>query len=205
MFSGQMVSKPIIYPDDMALGKKHTKHLRILVRRSKLLREMLKEGIVAEIGVDEGDFSDRIIKISRPRKLHLIDSWGSNRYNHTKESSVRTRFNQEIVSGKVIIDKGDSLERLSKFNDGYFDWVYLDTTHKLQQTTSELELSRSKVKQGGVIAGHDFCRGITSSGDEYGVIEAVHGFCKKYDWEMLYLTSETSGRWSYALREGGST
>src|SRR5688572_18339428 len=44
-------------------------------RRQLLLQRMPVDGICAEIGVWEGDFSHQIIEVTRPRRLHLIDPW----------------------------------------------------------------------------------------------------------------------------------
>lgn len=44
-------------------------------RRRQLLRLLPKESIGAEIGVWKGDFSEEILRLVRPRELHLIDPW----------------------------------------------------------------------------------------------------------------------------------
>ncbi|MGH7917596.1 MAG: hypothetical protein ACREQE_09015, partial [Candidatus Binataceae bacterium] len=43
--------------------------------RTILLRQLPRGAVCAEIGVLEGDFSERIIALTRPRRLHLIDPW----------------------------------------------------------------------------------------------------------------------------------
>ena len=40
-----------------------------------LLRRMPENGVCVEIGVWKGDFSDRILRLTRPRELYLIDPW----------------------------------------------------------------------------------------------------------------------------------
>jgi hypothetical protein len=58
------------------------------------------------------------------------------------------------------------------------------------------------VKDGGIIAGHDYTRyGGKYGMERYGVVEAVNAFCLKYDWEMIYLTHECHRHLSYALRK----
>ena len=42
------------------------------------------------------------------------------------------------------------------FADDYFDCLYVDGLHTNIQVKMDLELYVSKVKQGGIIAGHDY-------------------------------------------------
>lgn len=56
------------------------------------------------------------------------------------------------------------------------------------------------MKKGGIIAGHDFIVGEIDVPWKYGVIEAVYEFCKKYNWEIIYLTMERGISPSFAIR-----
>jgi hypothetical protein len=178
----------------------HIKNARLLPTREKLLDVLPKNGIVAELGVDEGDFSESILSINKPEKLHLIDFWGTNRYNQNKRQKVENRFSENIESKKVEINIGLSTEVVGNFEDNYFDWIYIDTTHMYKTTIEELEAYRTKVKKNGIIAGHDFIMGNWNGLVRYGVIEAVHEFCVKYKWEIIYLTTELHTSSSFAIR-----
>jgi hypothetical protein len=57
------------------LEHRHLEHARLLANRSELLTRMPQGGVVAEIGVDEGEFSAQILAATRPATLHLIDLW----------------------------------------------------------------------------------------------------------------------------------
>jgi predicted O-methyltransferase YrrM len=113
---------------------------------------------------------------------------------------VEGRFREEIAAGKVVIDLGLSTDALPKFPDATFDWVYIDTDHGYPITAAELEIARTKVKPGGIIAGHDYVTGNWDGGIRYGVVEAVHEFCVKHDWELILLTHETDRHLSFAIR-----
>lgn len=176
------------------------KNTKLLLNREKLLEHLPKKGIVAELGVDEGNFSELILKKCKPEKLHLIDIWASEIYNDTKRKYVEKRFDPEIRSGMVEINLGYSTEIGVKFKDNYFDWIYIDTNHSYETTIRELEIWRLKVKEGGIIAGHDFIVGYWDGMIRYGVIEAVYQFCSKYHWELLYLTMEVDTHPSFAIK-----
>lgn len=182
------------------LEPKHIANLRIVLDRDAFLEALPKGGVVAEAGVDHGDFSARILKITQPRKLHLIDVWHSKRYHGGLQGFVRERFADEITNGRVQIDLGLSTSVLPRYPDHYFDWIYIDTDHGYRVTADELSIARTKVKPGGIIAGHDYITSNWDGGVRYGVVEAVHEFCVRHGWELILLTHETDRHLSFAIR-----
>lgn len=126
--------------------------------------------------------------------------WGTRRYSQRKLDGVTKRFEHRITDGSIEVHRKSSLDAASIFDDGLFDWVYIDTTHAYALTSAELRAYASKVKPGGYIAGHDYAMGNWSKVLRYGVIEAVHEFCVERDWEIVYLTAETIENPSFALR-----
>ena len=187
--------------NQIKLQQKHVNNLKVVLDREALIKLLPKDGIVAELGVDEGDFSSKILTLSNPKKLYLIDAWGSQRYNEYKMRKVEERFKDYINSGRVIIRRGLSDAILNTFEDAFFDWAYIDTAHSYKLTQKELELCRLKVKDGGIISGHDYCMGNIDKALHYGVVQAVNEFCAKYDWEYIFLTHETDRKLSFAIRK----
>ena len=183
------------------LEPKHIANARLLTDREAMLMLLPRNSVVAELGVDEGSFSQRILEICEPAKLHLVDAWRTERYNDTKKLSVHKRFEKEISEGVVEIEIGLSTEVGTSFQNGYFDWVYIDTDHSYPTTLAELELYQSKVKPGGILAGHDYIIGNWDGLVRYGVQEAVYEFCVKHNWEILYVTSEVHDHPSFAIRQ----
>lgn len=183
------------------LEEKHIRNLKVLVDRGVLLDLLPKHAVVAEVGVDRGVFTEQILLRTQPAKLHLVDTWGTDRFNDTLMQGVQEKFKDQFAAGTLQINRGLSTEVLPTFADAYFDWLYIDTDHRYSTTRDELALAENKVKPGGVIAGHDYILGNWGSGMRYGVIEAVREFCLKRDWEMIYQTCEARGRLSYALRK----
>ena len=65
---------------------------------------------------------------------------------------------------------------------------------------TDLLLSKDKVKDDGYIMGHDFINYDYINKFDYGVKQAVHDFLHNYDYEMVYLTLDWNGYYSYCLK-----
>lgn len=183
------------------IGYEYLQHGKLLATREQLLSQLPQHGVVAELGVDHGDFSKKILKINQPAKLHLVDVWKSERYPEHLFHEVSQKFQEEIQEGKVIINRGLSTEVVNLFEDNYFDWIYIDTAHSYAVTKAELTSYLPKMKKGGIIAGHDFIVGEIDVPWKYGVIEAVYEFCVEQGWEIIYLTMERGISPSFAIKK----
>ena len=95
----------------------HLEHLVSLKDREEMLRRLPKQGIVAEIGVNEGDFSEEIISICQPKKMVLIDVWASKRYHGGLFEKVKSRFAHQIKSQQVEIIRDLSFGAIAQCPD----------------------------------------------------------------------------------------
>lgn len=173
---------------------------KLLVDRFELLKRLPKNSIGAELGVDEGNFTKSILDIVEPKKLYLVDVWASARYNVNKKKYVNLRFMKEFKSGQIQERIGYSTEISDSFSDSLFDWIYIDTAHTYQITYSELKKYAPKVKDDGIILGHDFVRRNRRGTVRYGVIEAVYKFCMEENWKIVYITCENQGNPSFGIK-----
>jgi len=185
----------------MELTRRHIEDTKLVPNRKVLLEHFPKNAVVAEVGVDEGRYSEKILAITAPRILHLIDPWESERYGERKMKIVGDKFKNQIDSGQVVVHRGRCVDVLRGFADGCLDWVYLDASHRYQETLEELELCRLKVKGEGLIAGHDYTAGNVERAIRYGVVEAVNEICNNYGYRLAYLTNESRRYLSFALRK----
>ena len=184
------------------LGPEHISNLKVLPSRAALLEVLPKCGIVAEVGVAEGDFSQSILQICCPSELHLIDYWGSTipKYGTTGHHLVSEKFETEISDGKVVMHRGWSWEELNKLPDETFDWIYIDANHSYESVRKDLLAARPKLKPQGIISGHDYVKWSSQTG-RFGVVEAVNEFCITFNYEMIYLTLQRDMHLSYAIRQ----
>lgn len=183
------------------LSQMHIQNLKVVLNRDELLKLMPKNGVITEIGVNVGSFTEKLLEYTQPLKIHLVDLWGSERYPEEKYSIVLNKFSEQIKEDKIEIHRGFSTTVLKDFPNEYFDWVYLDSDHGYRTTYDELIILKDKIKQGGVIAGHDYCRFASKGNARFGVVEAVNKFCVEYDYELFYLTAETHRHLSFAIRK----
>ena len=161
--------------------------------RLKLLSQMPKNSICAEIGVWKGEFSELILNTIFPKKLHLIDPWefqsefsermyGGAVSKNQKDmdliyEDVKERFNNY---SNIIFNRGKSEKVLNEFENKYFDWVYIDGNHYYEYVLKDLQLSLLKVKSSGFIAGDDYTWGKNKG---FPVKMAVQNFIKEKNLE----------------------
>jgi hypothetical protein len=186
-------------PPHVALSEYHVRDCRVLPNRNALLENLPKGGVAAEIGVATGDFAADVLRTNKPALLHLIDAWDRPRYRAVR-TFVESRFSEQIGAANVRVHVGLSTQVLESFEDGYFDWVYVDTDHSYETTLSELTICNRKLKPDGRLAGHDFSKGNPVRCLPYGVIDACHEFCVRDNWAYEYLTLDNDGDFSFCLK-----
>ncbi|GAG22015.1 unnamed protein product [marine sediment metagenome] len=167
-----------------------------LTDRRSLMASLPKGGIGAEIGVSEGLFSEVLLKVCKPRRLHLIDPWtfitsdalrndASNVCQEGQESRY-TQVRQRLgVKREVEILREYSLVAVQTFGDGYFDWIYVDADHT--QAGVDAEAWWPKVKSGGWLTGHDY----TMAGEHITVKAQIDEFVARHGLELFVTRGDT--------------
>lgn len=156
---------------------------RVYYRRNQdrtfLLKKMPKNSICTEIGVRQGKFSLEIIKYVKPKKLFLIDSWGSDEayYDPKNYDEVITKFGN---NKSVEIIKSKSSKASKQFPDSFFDWIYIDADHTYNAVKTDLESFFNTVKNYGFITGDNYD---TKNYPE--LVRAVDEFINKYPMKKI--------------------
>ena len=158
--------------------------------RLTVLEMIPRKAVGAEVGVFKGDFSAELLQRTSPERLYLIDPWLSvddelhraSLYAAAIRSQadmdqihagVMSRFAEQISVGRVVMRRGPSASVLAEMPDQSLDWIYIDGDHSYQNVITDLRLSFTKVKPGGLICGDDYMVGGWWTD---GVIRAVHDF-----------------------------
>ena len=129
----------------------------------------------AEIGVAYGGHAEAILKNTDVEKLYLVDPYhpdwvgtdgytlpngdhfGQHEYeelylhalHRTNKYQGRTKFIRDTShAGSTIVDQD--------LGEGYLDFVFIDAKHTYDDLMADLKLWAPLVKEGGIVAGHDF-------------------------------------------------
>ena len=142
-----------------------------------------KEG--AEIGVEQGEFSNNIINTIKGVKLHCVDAWTT--YPDSRLTADRQKSNYDktlnrlssfIKNGRCVIHKEFSDKASEKFSDGSLDFVFIDGMHTFDGCVMDLIKWCRKVKRGGMVAVHDYCpmnrNGVVKAVDAYTYCHMIH-------------------------------
>ena len=124
----------------------------------RIAKELPNDCKVLECGVANGDsalfLAQKLHDYGKNFKLYMVDSMDYGKY-----IQICTIYENIIKSGlgaNIEVVPFESLEAAEKFNDGYFDFVYIDSSHEYHSTKKEISAWYKKVKDEGILAGHDY-------------------------------------------------
>lgn len=153
-----------------------------------LLKQLNLPLVVAEVGVAEGRLSLEFLT-SGVEKLYLIDAWetleqrgdggNSKEWHNTNYDGMISRINP--FKTKVTILRGLSYKMSEEIKDDELSMVYIDADHSYEGVKRDLNAFYSKVRSGGIIAGHDYTNTC------YGVFQAVQEFCKQNNYTPILI------------------
>ena len=202
-------------PVEETLSDRHLRNLKAFPSRRAMIETFPRNGVVVEVGVAAGAFSQEIWDATQPSRLHLIDLWrtgsrasgkaisggkAKNRQSRLNDlDRVKDRFAQQIEDGNVRIHQGLSWDMILELEDESVDWTYIDAAHDYESVKKDLHAILPKIRPNGIISGHDYVRW-GRFGYKGGVIEAVHSFCRDNDFEFIGLTFDSKYPPSYAIR-----
>lgn len=153
---------------------------RVVAHRDRLLELLPKNGKVAEIGVEYGRFSKKIITMNQPREYVGFDIDFS-------------KIDPEIASSpacQVTLRQGESARLLEDYPDGHFDWIYIDGDHSYEGVKADIAVAKRKVRSGGYLVFNDFAHIVWASYSTFGVHRAVTEFLLDEKWPLRYWAYE---------------
>jgi hypothetical protein len=162
--------------------------------RNEMIDHLPRGLKMAELGVFKGEFSEVLLK-TRPSCLHLIDIFEGQTTSGDKDgNNVQTVQLEDVYKDltnkfkeyhHIKLLKGYADKVLLTYEDNFFDFVYIDTSHLYEETKMELEICFKKVKSGGLISGHDYNPHTTP-----GVVQAVNEFCAEHGLKIIAVTRD---------------
>ena len=164
--------------------------MEIAYGRKFLLEKMPRNSVCAEIGVSQGLFSEQILEVVEPKKLHLIDPW-AHEPHASNYDLVCEKFKDQIESGQVEVHRSKSQFLYDHFPDKYFDWIYVDGSHNYKSVRRDLDLYYPKVKMYGFVTGDDY-RLVEK---RKGLRDAVAEIAEKYFMRLLLIKNNQYILW----------
>jgi predicted O-methyltransferase YrrM len=96
-------------------------------------------------------------------KLYCVDPWQDYEdypeYKNEQQTIYNRFLNNIEISGekqKIIVQRGFSNVELPKFEDEYFDIIYIDGNHEPEYVLEDAVLSFRKLKKGGILIFDDY-------------------------------------------------
>lgn len=131
----------------------------------KLILKIPDRGTMAEIGVWQGRSLCSIanIIIQKSLRVYAIDNFKGSKSAadivHDCDGNLRQVFKNNIsshgLSDNIKIIEGDSQAIPIKIRR-LFDLVFIDADHSPKSVCADIRTWQSKIKNGGIIAGHDY-------------------------------------------------
>jgi predicted O-methyltransferase YrrM len=155
----------------------------------------------AEIGVAQGKYSTALCENIPGLKLYCVDVW--DRYDGYKEYTDRIdryylEAQERLNSYNAVFVKKFSMDAVKDFEYNSLDFVYIDAAHDFKNVADDVCEWTKRVKVGGIVYGHDYCRWKHET-DKYivDVKDVVQAYCYAKDvnpWFVLGPTEKIEGQ-----------
>lgn len=193
------------------------RHARLLPDRLDILPLLPKGGVVVEVGVGFGHFSEWLIELCAPRRFIAIDlfelhrlprMWGRRMEEWLGGKDHYTfyceKFRPLIEAGRMEVIRADSAEALASLPENSVDVLYLDADHTYEAVRRDLAAAAPRIRPEGVLIANDYTMvEVGLSHAPYGVIHAVNEFMIAENWEMIYFAFQSHMYCDVALRRAG--
>lgn len=141
----------------------------------------------AEIGVEQGVFSETLLNAHPTMTLHCVDAWQSHKAyrDHVSQEKLDEFYRStqdRLAPYKAVLHRGFSVDVAQTFPNASLDFVYIDANHDLPHTIADMAAWTPKLRKGGILCGHDYIRRKTQSprSSPHHVPEAVHAWTAAY-------------------------
>lgn len=174
------------------LPQKYLANCILVSDRTELLKRLPRQGVVAEIGTQRGDFAKVILEICEPREFRIFDL--------SFHDFDRTFFDAVISRRQVILHEGDSSTEMAKLPDALFDWIYIDGDHTFEGVVRDVREAKRLIKPNGFLVFNDYTNYSFLERMQYGVMRAVNDLCLDDDFEIAIFALSALGYHDVALR-----
>jgi len=181
-----------------ALTEKEVAGARLFADRASLIRGLSipKSGVIAEIGVLRGDFSEFLISELAPRKFVGFDMFNAHEHASiwgipsseffqglTQQEYVQRRLTR--FGDSVALERGPSQRTLPKYARREFDLVYIDAGHDYDDVKSDAHWAAQMAKDDGILVFNDYILFDHMAMAPYGIVPVVNRMLVDEGWRVV--------------------
>lgn len=169
-----------------------------------LINDLPNDLIMAEIGCYAGEAMEMFQASNKIKKYYAIDIWDvppiykEEVLNPIKKENSKLVYENIGKAEKLFDKKMKQYENIIKLKMDFktaipsieekLDFVYIDAEHTYTACINDIALAKAVIKNGGIIAGHDYSKGF--AGIKRAVDESFLNYkIKKYrdtSWRVMY-------------------
>jgi hypothetical protein len=128
----------------------------IKMNREDVVSYALPNVVGIELGIAEGEFSERVLNKYSVKHWYGVDAWSGSR-NHDTAEYIKTLRRLEKYRDRNTLLRMNFSEALLLFPNNYFDIIYVDGyAHTGQEQGRTLDEWYPKLKSGGIFSGDDY-------------------------------------------------
>ncbi|MGC1888220.1 MAG: class I SAM-dependent methyltransferase [Stellaceae bacterium] len=200
--------------DYPVLEAKHLDDPRLFASREDLISSMrsVEGGVIAEVGVAHGVFSEYLLNELRPRKFVAFDIFNMHQWDTFYGVPTNILLNnmthldyyrQKLANrgAQVVIEVGKSNLNLAKYPDKSFDLIYIDADHSYESVKEDGNLAKAKLADNGIIVFNDYIQFDYLAGVRYGVVRAVNELIIYDDWRVCGFSLQSAMYCDIAIRK----
>jgi hypothetical protein len=179
------------------LTEEHFDNARLFANRAALIHAQtdVRGGVVVEVGVGLGDFTQVLLEVLEPKTFYAIDLFRMHEWpEHWGRSSKElfgTKTHREHYEGRfaslgsrMVIEEGFSHVGLSRLADASCDLIYVDAEHDYDNVARDAQIAVTKLKPRGVLVFNDYIMYDHMLGQPYGVVQAVNELVASGEWRV---------------------
>lgn len=172
-----------------------------------------ESGVIAEIGVALGDFSDFLLDTLQPARFVAFDIftlhevpviWGQQSTALLRGMPHLDFYKERIArrGDQVTIEVGLSEEMLARYPEDSFDMIYIDADHDYESVKKDAELAARKLRTDGTLIFNDYTL-YNHTGSPYGVVQAANRLIVDGNWRVIGLALRRYMDCDIAIRRAG--
>lgn len=155
-----------------------------------LFGHFMRYGLGAEIGVEQGVFSETICKSNGGLLLYCVDAWTPHKeyrdhITQSKFDSFYSTTKERLKEYHTILIRKFSMDAVKSFAPESLDFVYIDANHRYSNVYEDITEWSGRVRSGGIVSGHDYID--RKFPKDHNVIGAVNDYVRDNNISPLYL------------------